>query len=86
MGPPAREAIVASLDSPHVGSAPAPVAAGDAADMQTAALLARGRDLGIAVAAVLIVTETVAGESLDDDAAELAAKAAGRAAAAVLSA
>ncbi len=86
LGTAARGATVASLDAPHVGSAPAPVAAGDAADMQTAALLARGASLGIAVAAVLIVSEAASGASLDDDGAELAAKAAGNAAARVLSA
>jgi uridine phosphorylase len=82
----AREATVASLDVPHTGSAPAPVEAGDAADMQTAALLARGASLTIAVAAVLIVSETASGVSLDDESAERAAKLAGKAAAAVLSA
>ena len=59
---------------------------GDAADMQTAALLARGRALGIAVAAVLIVAETAGGERIADEALEDAAKRAGAAAAAVLSA
>jgi uridine phosphorylase len=86
LGPAAREATVASLDVLHVGGAPAPVEAGDAADMQTSALLARGRGLGVAVAAVLVVSESVDGGSLDDGAAEDAAKAAGRAAAAALSA
>jgi uridine phosphorylase len=85
LGAPARQATVASLDTPHVGSAPAPVEGGDAADMQTSALLARGRSLGIAVAAVLIVSETAAAGVLDDAAAELAAKAAGGAAARALS-
>ncbi len=85
LGAKAREATVASLDSPHVGGAPAPVEAGDAADMQTAALLACGASLGIAVAAVLIVSETTAGERLDDESAVLAATTAGNAAARVLS-
>jgi uridine phosphorylase len=85
LGSNAREATVASLDSHHIGGAPAPVEAGDGADMQTAALLARGGGLGIAVAAVLVVSETAAGVSLGDEAAELAAKAAGRAASAALS-
>lgn len=85
LGTAARGATVASLDSPHVGSAPAPVDAGAAADMQTAALLARGANLEIAVAAVLIVSETAAGVSLDDEGVELAAKAAGSAAKRVLS-
>ncbi len=85
LGAPARRATVASLDTPHAGSAPAPVEAGDAADMQTAALLARGRELGVAVAAVLVVTESTEGVCLDDDGAEAAAKAAGIAAGAALS-
>ena len=85
LGKAAREATVASLDTLHVAGTPAPVEEGDAADMQTAALLASGRDLGIAVAAVLLVTEAAAGDSLDDEAAELAAKLAGAAASRVLS-
>jgi purine-nucleoside phosphorylase len=85
LGAGARQATVASLDSPHTGSAPAPVEAGDGADMQTAALLARGVSLGIAVAAVLVVSEAADGMGLDDQAAETAAQAAGRAAAAVFS-
>jgi uridine phosphorylase len=85
LGASAREATVASLDTQHVSGAPAPVEAGDGADMQTAALLARGASLGIAVAAVLVVSETAAGVGLGDEGAELAAKAAGRAAAAALS-
>lgn len=85
LGVGAREAKVASLDAPHAGKAPAPVEAGDGADMQTAALLARGKSLGIAVAAVLVVSETTAGTALDDEGAETAARAAGTAAAAALS-
>jgi uridine phosphorylase len=85
LGQEARPATVASLDVLHAGGAPAPVAAGDAADMQTAALFARGRELGVALAAVLIVTEAEAGEQLSDEAMEAATKRAGNAAAAVLS-
>jgi uridine phosphorylase len=85
LGASARAATVASLDIPHITGAPDPVEAGDGADMQTAALLACGASLGIAVAAVLVVSETAAGVGLDDESAELAAKTAGRAAAAVLS-
>jgi uridine phosphorylase len=78
----ARTARVASFDTmPADASA---VAA--AADMQTAAVLARGPQLGMATAAVLIVTELRAGsERLSDDALEEAAKRAGRAATVVLS-
>jgi uridine phosphorylase len=85
LGANVRQGTVASLDTPHIGSAPAPVRAGDGADMQTAALLARGASLGVAVAAVLVVGETTTGVGLDDEGTETAAKAAGRAAAAALS-
>jgi len=78
----ARGAIVASLDStdPETGGVPELIAA---VDMQTAALLARGPQLGIAAAALLIVSE-VDGERLDDEQLEAAAKSAGRAAAETL--
>lgn len=58
---------------------------GEAADMQTAALFASGRSLGVALAAVLIVTETAGGETIGDEELEAAAKRAGAAAAHVLS-
>ncbi len=47
--------------------------------MQTVAVLARGRELGLAAAAVLVVSEA-GGERLDDTELEAAAKRAGRAA------
>jgi uridine phosphorylase len=82
LGEGCRRGSVASLDTLHRHH-PEPGALGaDAADMQTAALLARGRELGVAVAAVLIVSETAAGRQLDDTELEKAAKRAGRAAAA----
>jgi uridine phosphorylase len=56
-----------------------------ATDMQTATVLTRGRALGIAAAAVLIVEETAAGERIADEALEDAARRAGGAAATVLS-
>ncbi len=84
LGEHGRAGIVASLDTLHGGGAPAPVEAGDAADMQTAAVLSRGRELGLAVAAVLVVSESADGERLDDEAEQEAAKRAGLAAAAVL--
>ena len=56
-----------------------------AADMQTATVLARGRDLGVAVAAILIVETAAGGEHIADENLEDAAKRAGRAAAAILS-
>jgi uridine phosphorylase len=85
LGDGVRGAAVASLDTLHAGGAPAPVAAGEAADMQTAALFRRGDELGVALAAVLIVTETARGEQLGDDEQGRAAKRAGEAAAASLS-
>jgi len=83
---PVRPGIVASLDTLHSGGTEAPVEEGEATDMQTAALLDRGRLLGLALAAVLVVVESAAGDQLDDDGLERAAKSAGRAASAVLSA
>ena len=83
----ARPAIVASLDILHEhGAAEAGGYAGnvDAADMQTAALLAQGERLGVAIAAVLIVAEDAGGEIADDEAVEAAAKRAGTAAVAIL--
>jgi uridine phosphorylase len=84
LGAAGQAGIVASLDVLHAGGAPAPVGAGDAADMQTAALLGKGGELGLAIAAVLIVTEGAGGERLGEDAEVEAAKRAGAAAAAAL--
>ena len=84
LGGEARVAAVASLDTLHGGGAPAPVGAA-AADMQTAALFERAGDLGVALAAVLIVTESTSGEELSAEAGELSARRAGTAAANVLS-
>lgn len=84
LGAGAGRAAVASLDKlPQL--AEAKLAPGEVADMQTAALLASGPSLGVEVAALLIVTETLGGEELEDEALEAAAKRAGRAAAAALS-
>lgn len=81
-GPGVRRGSVASLDTLH-GEHPDPATLrADAADMQTAALLGRGPELGVAVAAVLVVTEAVGGGRLDDAGVERIAKAAGKAAAA----
>ncbi len=82
LGEAAQAATVASLDVPP-GAEQAPGEA-LAADMQTVAVLARGRQLGVETAALLIVSEA-GGERLDDEAVEAAAKRAGNAAAAVLS-
>jgi uridine phosphorylase len=86
LGDGARPATVASLDALHRGGAPPPVAARDSADMQTAALFAAGANLGVALAAILVVTESTDGEQLGDEAGEAAATRAGTAAAAALSA
>jgi uridine phosphorylase len=85
LGEDARTAAVASLDVLHQGEAVSPLPDGDAADMQTATLFGRGRALGVAVGAVLIVTESSAGERLGDDALELASKRCGTAAGCALS-
>lgn len=84
LGDTAREATVTSLDAMPAGGDIA-AARSEAADMQTVAVLARGAELGLAVAALLIVTETGGAEPLPDEAIEAAAKRAGQAAAGVLS-
>ncbi len=84
---PARPATVASLDFIHPGGDHEPVDYAervDAADMQTAALLAAAGSHGLQLAAVLIVSESAAGEQADDEQLAAAAKRAGRAAAATL--
>jgi uridine phosphorylase len=66
LGTAASSGVAASLDVllPAPGH---PTPDGDVADMQTAALLAASRDLGVALAAVLIVTEAVGADPLDDE-------------------
>jgi uridine phosphorylase len=67
LGAAATPGRVASLDVLH----PSPghlSPAGDAADMQTAALFATAKELGIALAAVLIVTDAENAAPLNDDA------------------
>jgi uridine phosphorylase len=77
-----REVAVASLDTlPSSVEGPAGV---DTADMQTVAVFARGRELGLAAAAVLIVNEA-GGDVLADDDLETVEKQAGRIAARALS-
>jgi uridine phosphorylase len=80
LGDDAREGTVASLDFLHPSPGHA-TPSGDAADMQTAALLAAGRELGVALAAVLVVTDAEGAESLDDEALADRAATVGRAAA-----
>jgi uridine phosphorylase len=87
LGEATRAAIVASLDAMHRGGRAerAPYAERvDAADMQTATLFSGAKDLGLAIAAVLIVAESAAGDQADDARIEAAAKSGGAAAAAAL--
>jgi uridine phosphorylase len=81
-----RPAIVTSLDHWGQGEqlAVAAYEAGDVFDMQTATLLARGEQLGVAVAAILIVAESARGEVADDEVLAASAKRAGIGAAAAL--
>ncbi len=76
-----RACPVASLDSLPPHGAPAGAVA---ADMQTVAVLARGRKLGLVAAAILIVSEAD-DKKLADDELESSAKRAGRAAANAIS-
>jgi uridine phosphorylase len=84
LGSGAREAVVASLDVLHRGDRPVPAGAGEAADMQTAALFAHGLELDVALAAVLVVAESGV-NALDDERGEAAARRAGEAASEALS-
>jgi uridine phosphorylase len=82
LGEEAREVPAASFDT----MPPASATEVTAADMQTVAVLASARRLGIAAAAILIVVETAAGERrVSDEELALAATRAGEAASAVLS-
>jgi uridine phosphorylase len=82
LGPEARESTVASFDTPPGG---AEGGAPGAADMQTAALLARAKTLGVAAAATLVVVEEAGEPPLADELREEAERRAGRAAAEALS-
>lgn len=79
----ARPATIASFDT--IAAEPVPGTDIVAADMQTATVFACARTLGLAVAAILIVEKTDAGEQISDDSLADAAKVAGRAAMAALS-
>ncbi len=84
LGDGARDGSVASLDVLHPSPGHATPNA-DVADMQTAALLAAARDLDIALAAVLVVTDAYGAEPLGDEAlAQCAATAAKQGAKALL--
>jgi uridine phosphorylase len=82
--PEAPVAPVLSLDSLYRPERDVPSTLAEVADMQTAALLAAAADLGIAVAALLIVSERSDSGQLPDEELEAVAKRAGLAAAAVL--
>lgn len=83
LGSEARVASVASFDTLHGDpeSAPSSVAA---ADMQTVAVFSQGAELGMAVAAVLVVSSAEGG-ALEDELLAQASVRAGRAAAKALS-
>jgi uridine phosphorylase len=84
LGDTARSGAVVSLDTLPGDGAALVTTPATVADMQTAALLARGSGLGVELAAVLIVAATNSGE-LGDEATATAAKWAGVAARAILS-
>jgi uridine phosphorylase len=81
----ARQGAVASLDSLHRPWLEQRPPAGEVADMQTATLLDRGEQLGISLAAVLVVGEAADRRELEEERLEDLAKQAGAAAAAALS-
>ena len=88
LGAEASPATVASLDVLHQSGSPEAAEYADrvdAADMQTATLLAHAEALGMAIAAILIVTESASGEQASDEQLEAAAKRAGSAAFSILS-
>lgn len=80
----ARRAPIASFDLPP-GPEVDPDAAFAAADQQTAAIFSLAPGLGVAAAALLIVTVDAGGEAIGDEGLETAAKRAGRAASTALS-
>jgi uridine phosphorylase len=82
--PDAHPGIAVSLDSLHDPERERPSVLAEAADMQTAALLGAATRLGVAAAAVLIVSERSDAGQLQDEALEEAAKRAGTAAADLL--
>jgi uridine phosphorylase len=80
----AKPGLVVSLDSLYRPERDRPSTLAEAADMQTAALLAAAGELGVDAAAVLAVTEKSDSGQLRDEELEAAAKIAARAAAALL--
>ena len=82
--PEASPGTVLSLDSLYRPEHDLPSTLAEVADMQTAALLATAEELGVALAALLIVSEKSDSGQLRDEDLEAVAKTAGRAAAGVL--
>lgn len=83
LGAQGRGVVSVSLDVLHQPEHEVHPAA-EVADMQTAALFATGADFEVAVAALLIVSQTRDGRQISDEELEATAKRAGDAAAAVL--
>ncbi|HEX5592333.1 MAG TPA: hypothetical protein VFX35_03170 [Solirubrobacterales bacterium] len=83
--PEAAAGSAVSLDTLHDPERSSPSLLGEAADMQTAALLGAASSRGVAAAALLIVTERSDSGQLRDEDLESVAKRAGHVAAAVLS-
>jgi uridine phosphorylase len=81
LGEQAKPGRVASVDFLHPSPDPAhSIPDGDVADMQTAALFMEGDRLGVALAAVLVVTDAEDSETLDDETLVKQAEAASQAA------
>jgi uridine phosphorylase len=80
-----HQGVAVSLDTLQGPERNRPSVLAEGADMQTAALIAAGEEHGVAVAAVLIVSERSDSGQLRDEELEAAAKEVGKAAAAVLS-
>jgi hypothetical protein len=83
--PEAARGAVISLDTLYRPERDLPSVLADAADMQTAALLAAGAEHAVAVAAILVTAEKSGSGQLRDEELEMAAKRAGTAASAALS-
>ena len=81
----ARRGVAVSLDSLHDPERVSPSLLADIADMQTAALFSGGKQLEVAMAALLIATDRSDSGQLRDEALEEAAKEAGAAALGALS-
>jgi uridine phosphorylase len=83
--PEARLGVTVSLDSLYRPERDLPSARAEVADMQTASLFATADQAGVAVAALLVVTERSDSGQLRDEELEAAARNAGRAARTILS-